>query len=146
MRALSCALALSCLAVAACANTAPAGDAGRQSPPQAAAVEAYCGGGVTGGGEGVTITAEDHVVSWRKPTAGGARTDTDLGVDPAFAADVRRQLETIRFADITYAVPGNMTCGLRSGGHDVFWPQGDPNAPQGAVSVQELVFGADGRE
>jgi hypothetical protein len=143
MRRILVALALS-LAGACSAPTvaAPQGEpaSGR------AAITAACGGGVTGGSEGITITPDDHVISWEQASADAHRQETDLGADPVFAADVRRQLEAIRFADIRYSETGNMTCSLSAGGHEVSWRQGDPAAPSGALDVHELVFTADGRE
>lgn len=72
--------------------------------------------------------------------------ETDLGPDPVFAADVRRQLNMIGFAEVSFSETGNMTCSLRVGEHNVSWSQGDARAPSGVVDVFELVFAADGRE
>jgi len=108
----------------------------------AMAVTASCGGGVTGASQGVTITAEDHVVRWRQPTAQAERTMTDLGEDAAFAADIRRQLEAMDFANIELNEPGNMTCALTAGDHTLAWPQGGANAPTAVVAIHQRVFEA----
>lgn len=143
MRRVGSLLALSLLAV----SCAPAREPPAPAPsPASPEIQASCGGGVTGGSEGVTISPDDHVISWRRSTAAAAPARTDHGADPAFAADVRRQLDTIRFERIAYGGSGNMTCMLAAGEHRVSWSRGDPNAPAGAVAVFELVFSAGGRE
>jgi hypothetical protein len=115
-----------------------------QSTPSQARIEitASCGGGFTGGGSGVTITAADHVVRWQQATAGAQRSESDLGVRSAFAADIRGQLDAIRFAEINYDQPGNMTCSLSAGDHSVSWSQGDANAPSAVVEVHAAVLAA----
>jgi hypothetical protein len=143
MRAIIAGLAL-CLACAC----APGPAAGPQpaAPSTRAEITASCGGGFTGGTTGVTITAEDHVVRWDTATAGAQRRETDLGARPALAAEIRRQLEAIQFADVRYDRTGNMTCTLRAGDHSVSWPQGDASAPAGVVTVHAAVLEADGVE
>lgn len=147
MRFSTMALALALPLVVACnsgTQSTPADTTQPQTPP--VEITASCGGGVTGGSEGITITPDDHVLSWEKATAGAQRTQDDLGAGPAFAADVRRQLDMIGFANIQYDETGNMTCSLIVGDHRVSWSQGDANAPVRAVDVFELVYTADGRE
>ena len=141
MRAIVAGLALS-LACACAPGHEP------EAAPASSRIEitASCGGGFTGGIAGVTITAEDQVVRWETPAAGAQRSETALGARPAFAADIRRQLEAIRFADVRYIRHGNMTCVLYAGDHSVSWPQGDVGAPAGVLRVHEAVLAADGGE
>jgi hypothetical protein len=141
MRAIIAGLALSL----ACA-CAPGPAAGPQPAAPSSRVDASCGGGFTGGTTGVTITAEDHVIRWDAAAAGAQRRETDLGARPAFAAEIRRQIEAIQFADVRYNRTGNMTCTLRAGDHSVSWPQGDASAPAGVLSVHAAVLRADGVE
>ena len=108
----------------------------------AMAITASCGGGVTGGSQGVTITAEDHVVRWRQPTPQAERTMTDLGEDAAFAADIRRQLVEMDFANMQLNEPGNMTCALTAGDHTLAWAQGAANAPSRLLAIHQRVFEA----
>jgi hypothetical protein len=144
MRLISLGLAL--LLIAACTPGAGTGAPQPGAQLNAAAITASCGGGFTGGSVGVTITGDDHVISWEQATAAAPRSETDLGPDPAFAADVRRQLSAINFAGIDYSEVGNMTCSLSVGEHSVSWEEGDPNAPPGAVDVFERVYSVEGRE
>ena len=112
-------------------------------PISGVAVTASCGGGVTGGSQGVTITAQDHIVRWRQPTTQAQRTETDLGADAVIAADVRHQLDAMNFAQVQHNEAGNMTCALTAGDHTVAWPQGAANAPSDVVRVHQRVFEAD---
>lgn len=139
MRAIIAVLGLSL--TCACAP-GPGPDAA--SPSSGAEITAYCGGGYTGGGEGVTITADDHVVRWRQVTAGAQRSETDLGAKPAFAADIRRRLDAMHFNDMRYEQVGNMTCSLRAGAHSVSWPQAAAGAPAEVLSVHQEMLAADG--
>lgn len=143
MRAIIAGLAL-CLACAC----APGPAAGPQpaAPSSRVDIIASCGGGFTGGTTGVTITAEDRIVRWDTAAAGAQRRETDLGARPAFAAEIRRRLEAIQFAGVSYDRTGNMTCTLRAGDHSVSWPQGDASAPAGVVTVHAAVLEADGVE
>ena len=108
------------------------------------AVTASCSGGVTGGGSGVTLRSDHHVVSWQKATAGAARTETDLGGDDTFFADIHRHLQTAGFANIHYNQTANMTCSLTAGDHSVSWPQGDPNAPASVLAIHDLLMSVSG--
>jgi len=147
-----------CLVVVSCgqpsdgapkASTAPAAtsqtsDLSSHAPTEEGDVTASCGGGVTGGGGGVTLRSDHHVIRWRKPTASAARTETDLGPDDTFFADIHRHLQTAGFANINYAEPANMTCSLTAGGHSVSWQPGDPNAPPSVLTIHRLLMSAGG--
>jgi hypothetical protein len=142
------ALALSVLSLGACSPGARTVPAPQGEPPAfgGTAISASCGGGFTGGRTGVTITADDHVVRWTQATAGAQKAETDLGPNPALAADIRGRLERVRFAEIQFNEVGNMTCSLSAGDHSVSWPWGDARAPSGVVEIHGLVRTAGGGE
>ncbi len=87
------------------------------------------------------MSRDDVVVGVREQ-----RIERDLGADASFAANIRRQLGMIHFADVSYQEAGNMTCSLSAGDHVVSWPQGDPHAPSSVVEIHQRVVAADGRE
>lgn len=147
-----------CLVVGSCG---PAGGGGAKSNPAPAAtqqsadpsspaqseegdVTASCGGGITGGGGGVTLRSDHHIISWQKATVSAARTETDLGADDTFFADIHRNLQTAGFANINYDQPADMTCSLTAGGHSVSWQPGDPNAPASVLAIHHLLMSASG--
>jgi hypothetical protein len=140
------ALALSILSFAACSPVAKNVPPPQGEPPASGgtAISAACGGGVTGGSNGVTITADDHVVRWTRARAGAQKAETDLGPNPAFAADMRSRLDRLRFAEIQFNEVSNMTCSLDAGGHRVSWPWGDARAPSDVVAIHGLVLAAGG--
>ena len=105
-------------------------------------VTASCGGGVTGGGGGITLRSDHHVISWQKVTANAARTETDLGADDTLFANTHRSLQTAGFANINYDQPADMTCSLAVGGHYVSWQPGDPNAPASVLAIHHLLMSA----
>lgn len=107
-------------------------------------VTAACGGGVTGGSSGVTLRSDHHVISWEKATAGAARTETDLGGDDTFFADILRRLQAAGFANINYNHAADLTCSLTADGHTVAWPQGDPNAPAKVLAIHDLLMSVSG--
>ena len=138
------ALGLALLSAGACSSGAP-----QSARPQIPLTEivAACGGGFTGGSEGVTIQADDHIVSWEQASSGADRSERDLGPDPTFAADVRRQLQQITFGNIDFSERGDMTCWLRSGDHEVSWAQGrEGNAPPEVLDIHLLVYGVESDE
>ena len=92
----------------------------------------------------MTITADDHVVRWTRARAGAQKAETDLGPNPAFAADMRSRLDRLRFAEIQFNEVSNMTCSLDAGGHRVSWPWGDARAPSDVVAIHGLVLAAGG--
>jgi hypothetical protein len=108
------------------------------------AVTASCGGGVTGGSSGVTLRSDHHVITWEKATANATRTETDLGGDDTFFADIHQNLQTGGFANINYDQPADMTCSLTAGGHTVSWQPGDPNAPASVLAIHRLLMSAGG--
>lgn len=126
------------------AATQHASDASSHAPSEEGEVTASCGGGVTGGGGGVTLRSDHHVVSWQKATASAARTETDLGADDAFFADIHRHLQAVAFANINYDQPADMTCSLTAGGHAVSWQPGDPNAPASVLAIHRLLMSTSG--
>jgi hypothetical protein len=117
---------------------------GSPAHADAGAVTASCGGGVTGGGGGVTLRSDHHVISWQKATASAARTETDLGADDMFFADIHRHLQTAGFSNISYDQPADMTCSLTAGGHTVSWQPGDPNAPASVLAIHRLLMSVSG--
>jgi hypothetical protein len=145
--------ALLCLAVlAGCGQRSPAATEqvtptpASADPFAASTISAACGGGVAGGGSGVTLTPDHHLISWDKSSATSPRIEIDAGADDVFSTDVRRQLNAVGFAGIDFNQPGNMTCSLTVDDHAVAWPQGDAHAPAGAVAVQELLMRAGGAD
>jgi hypothetical protein len=136
-------LAVAMLAACSQPNATPAPGT-PQIPPAREAVTAACVGGITGGGEGVTIRADDHLISWSRASASGVRTERDLGPDTVLANEVLRQLDAIHFGAREGHDSGDMTCSLSVGSHEVSWSQGDPRAPADLVAVHDLVFTADG--
>ena len=138
---------IAALAFAACSQPNSARAAKDTPPPQVREViTAACAGGITGGGGGITIRPDDHVIRWSRTTASSPRTERDLGANPVFATEVRRQLDVIHLADINDHDTGNMTCSLSLGSHEVSWSQGDPHAPSDVVAAHDLVLRAGGAE
>jgi hypothetical protein len=138
---------IAAFALAACSQPNSASAAKDAPPPQVREeITAACAGGITGGGGGVTIRPDDHVIRWSRAGASGVRTERDLGADPVFATEVRRQLDAIHFSAMESHDTGNMTCSLSLGSHEVSWSLGDPHAPNEVVAVHDLVSTADGAE
>jgi len=93
-----------------------------------------CSGGFTGGGGGVALTPNGQLYTWQLQLAGAPETRRLARTDTALAADVFRRLAAMRFLEIAYAQPSNVTCFVRartdSGTHEVAWPLNDTGAPR----------------
>lgn len=140
------AFALALFALAAC--TAPATDEAIGANPQTAPsryagrIEASCAGGFTGGGRGVTITDDHRVIAWRRASFRPPREETDHGANEALSREVRRELEAMDFASISYHQPGNMTCSLSAGGNSVAWPIGARDTPAPVIALHQRIMAA----
>ena len=131
------------MAGAAACNGRAAGDGSGADTVGASAepVRAGCQGGFTGGGNGVRIDGDDHVILWSKQTFAAAVEETDTGPDPTLAAEARQRLDAADFTTIAFDEPGNMTCFVTYRGHTVAWPIGDARAPAEVVAVHGRLTG-----
>ena len=86
----------------------------------------YCGGGVTGGGGGVSVTAAGTVTRLRRPRAGAPPEEQVIrhGETAAYAR-IAALLDAARFESMARGEPSNMTCSItrrRDGrSHQVMW-------------------------
>lgn len=104
----------------------------------------YCGGGVTGGGGGLSVTADGTVTRLRRPRAGAPVEETVVRHDPAAYARIGALLDAARFDRMPRGEPSNMTCSItrRRGGqpHVVMWGIGRaPPALSEAFSALEAL-------
>lgn len=138
-------LALLVLGTAACSavRAADSDTATDTIEAMAGAIRTGCQGGVTGGGNGVRIDADDHVIVWSKATFNAPVDETDSGPDSVLAAEIRQQLDAFGFTSIAFDEPGNVTCFVTYREHTVAWPMGDSDAPEGVVAVHARLSAAD---
>lgn len=98
-----------------------------------------CSGGFTGGGGGVVVRGDGGIHRWSRPTYRDPVEETLIRVDRAAAQMIFAEVERIKFTDIRFSKPGNMTCSvaLRHGAstHAVAWPLGDPRAPSQVLAL-----------
>jgi hypothetical protein len=103
------------------------------------AVSWGCNGGVTGGGSRSILTREGALSRTSRRAVQAPAESVYVRSDTALARDVFRRLEAMRFLQIRYSKPGNMTCHVAvvtdSGTHDVAWGLPDSQAP---ASVRAL--------
>ncbi|WP_439548269.1 hypothetical protein [Falsiroseomonas sp.] len=96
-------------------------------------VTAWCGGGVTGGGNGTRITPDGTITRLSRNTAGSPEVATPLGQDEAAFRRWTAALAAVGFSRLASQPPGNMTCTLSQGTTTLRWPGGQP--PEAVAGV-----------
>ena len=92
--------------------TAACAGAARAPAPVIQTVSAGCSGGFSGGGEHTTLTRDGSLYRVRRVTAGTPSESTLVRRDTALARDVFARLDEMRFLQIKFSEPANMTCSL----------------------------------
>jgi hypothetical protein len=130
-------------AVALCVFAAACAGAARAPVPVIQAVSAGCSGGFSGGGEHTTLTRNGSLYRVRRVTAGTPSESTLVRRDTALARDIFARLDAMRFLEIKFSEPANMTCSLSVRAdtldHAVAWGIGTDKAPQAVRDVFELL-------
>ena len=133
------------LALVIAVSTAACAGAARAPVPVIQLVSAGCSGGFSGGGEHTTLTRDGSLYRVRQVTAGTPSESTLVRRDTALARDVFARLNEMRFLEINFAEPANMTCSLTVRAdtldHAVAWGIGTDKAPQAVRDVFELLKG-----
>lgn len=112
-----------------------AGPACAQAP-----ITAWCGGGVTGGGQGTRITPDGRITRLSRSTFAAPETATPLGEDEAAFQRWSAALAAAGFTRLPTGSPGNMTCSLSQGTTTIRWPGFTPPATVAPAAVAQ-VFG-----
>ncbi|MGD9507035.1 MAG: hypothetical protein AB7X49_00550 [Geminicoccaceae bacterium] len=110
----------------------------------AGVVDTGCTGGITGGGNGVSVLENNQILRWSQMTAAQDRVELDLGPNPELAAQVRDELDRVDFQNIAFDQPGNMTCFVVYDGNAVVWEVGNAQVPQEVLAVHEVLMAAGG--
>lgn len=129
-------------AVFAVLTSACAG-AARAPVPVIQMVSAGCSGGFTGGGNHTTLTRDGSLYRVRQVTAGTAAESTLVRRDTALARDVFARLDEMRFLQINFSEPSNMTCSVSVRAdtliHAVAWGINTDAAPKAVRDVFALL-------
>lgn len=125
------------------ALTAACTAAARPPVPVIQAVSAGCSGGFSGGGEHTTLTRDGSLYRVRQVTAGTPSESTLVRRDTALARDVFARLDEMRFLQINFSEPANMTCSLSVRAdtldHAVAWGINTDAAPKAVRDLFELL-------
>jgi hypothetical protein len=125
------------------AFTAACTGAARAPVPVIQTVSAGCSGGFTGGGNHTTLTRDGSLYSVRQVTAGTPSESTLVRQDTALARDVFARLDEMRFLEINFSEPSNMTCSVSVRAdtleHAVAWGINTDAAPKAVRDVFDLL-------
>jgi len=115
----------------------------RKPAPSIQTVSAGCSGGFSGGGEHTTLARDGSLYHVRQVTAGTPSESTLVRRDTALARDVFARLDEMRFLQINFSEPANMTCSVSARAdtleHAVAWGIGTDAAPKAVRDVFELL-------
>ena len=117
--------------------------AARAPAPVIQSVSAGCSGGFTGGGNSTSLTRDGSLYHIRRITAGTPSESTLVRTDTALARDVFARLDAMRFLQIEFSEPANMTCSLSVRAdtleHAVAWGINTDAAPKAVRDVFDLL-------